>query len=241
LNDPLTVISSMATKAMLAELLRAFELRSGLRVKLESVGGVVAAQEIRAGKAIDVVVLARGAIEKLLSSGHILAGSDVDVVTSLVAVAVRAGAPRPYIGDEESLKRAVLAARTVGYSTGPSGVELAKLFARWGIAERMRERIVTPEPGTGVGMLVARGEVELGFQQLAELVNVAGIDVLGPLPASIQIVTTFSAAVGVSSKQAGPARSLIAYMTSPDATDAKRRHGMHPAPRSAEQPGVSAP
>ena len=107
-------------------------------------------------------------------------------------------------------------------------MELGRLFERWGIAERIRDRIVTPPPGVPVGALVARGDVELGFQQRSELIHVEGIDVLGPLPASIQIVTTFSAAVGARTRQPEAARALLDFMASPAAAEAKRRHGMDP-------------
>src|SRR6185436_20764627 len=124
---------------------------------------------------------------------------------------------------------AVLAARSIGTSTGPSGVALAKLFERWGISEQIRDRIVTPPPGVAVGGLVARGEVELGFQQLSELARLGGIDVLGPLPPEIQIVTTFSAAVAAASRRPEAARALLAFMSSPAAAGAKRFYGMEPA------------
>jgi molybdate transport system substrate-binding protein len=197
-------------------------------VAIESVGGVDAAARAQAGEPFDVVVLASAAIDKLLTTGHGVTGSKVDLARSGVAVAVRAGAGRPEIGSEDALRRAVLAARTIGYSTGPSGVELDRLFERWGIAEPIRDRIVTPPPGVPVGALVARGEVELGFQQLSELIHVEGIDVLGPLPAAIQIVTTFSAAVGVRARQPEAARELLDFMASPAAAEAKRRQGMDP-------------
>jgi molybdate transport system substrate-binding protein len=237
MNDPITVISSMTTTTLLAELSRAYEAHSYQGVALESVGGVDVARRVRAGEAFDVVVLASEALEGLRLAGHLLAGSKVDLVRSGVAAAVRAGAPRPDISSEDSLKRTVLTARTIGYSTGPSGVELAKLFERWGIAERVRERIVIPSPGVPVGTLVARGDVELGFQQWSELLRVPGIDVVGPLPAAAQIVTTFSAGVGTLSRQPDSARDLIAFMASPAVADAQRRHGLEPAgvePRQAE-------
>jgi len=219
----------MATKALLAALVRAYHARTGCRVAIESVGGVDAAARVLAGEPFDVVLLARDAIDKLLAAGHLVADSAVDLVRSGVAVAVRRGAARPDIGTDDSLRRAVLAARTIGCSTGPSGVALARLFERWGIAEQIRDRVVTPPPGTPVGALVARGDVELGFQQRSELVDVEGIDVLGPLPPPIQIVTTFSGAVGARAAEPDGARALLAFMTSPAAADAKRRHGMEPA------------
>jgi molybdate transport system substrate-binding protein len=228
-SDPISGISSMATKAVLAELANQYEARSTHIVVIESVGGVDAARRVQAGEPFDVVVLASDTIDTLLAAGHLVAGSDVDLMRSGVAVAVPARAPRPEIASEAALRRAVEAAPTIGTSTGPSGVALAKLFQRWGIAEQVRDRIVTPPPGVSVGSLVARGEVALGFQQLAELRHVAGIDVLGPLPPEIQIVTTFSAAVGARSRQPDHARALLAFMASPAAADAKRRQGMEAA------------
>jgi molybdate transport system substrate-binding protein len=219
----------MATKAVLAELANAYETRTRNVVVIESVGGVDAAKRVQAGEPFDVVVLASDAIGKLLAAGHLVTGSEVDLARSGVAVAVPAGAPRPEIASEAALRRAVEAAPTIGYSTGPSGVALARLFERLGLAERIRDRIVTPPPGVPVGTLVARGEVALGFQQLSELIHVAGVDVLGPLPAEIQIVTTFSAAVGARARQPEDARALLAFMASPAATDAKRRQGMEAA------------
>lgn len=219
----------MATKALLAELANAYEARSRHVVVIESVGGVDAARRVQAGEPFDVVVLASDAIDKLLACERLVAGSRVDLARSGVAVAVPEGAPRPSIDSEDALRRAVEAAPTIGTSTGPSGVALAKLFERWGIAERIRDRIVTPPPGVPVGSLIARGEIALGFQQFSELIHVAGIDVLGPLPAPIQIVTTFSAAVGSRARQPAEARALLAFMASPAATDAKRRQGMEAA------------
>jgi molybdate transport system substrate-binding protein len=222
-------ISSMATRQVLAELAQDYRARGGAPVVIESVGGVDAAKRVVAGERFDVVFLAADAIDKLIASGHVIAGSRVDLMRSGVAVAVRQGTARPDLSSEEALRRAVLAARSISYSTGPSGVALAGLFARWGIAETIAPRIVTPPPGIAVGSLVARGEVELGFQQLSELIGVAGIDVAGALPPAIQIVTTFSAGVCVASAQAEAVRALLAFMRSARADDAKRRQGMAPA------------
>ena len=224
-------ISSMATRQVLADLVAAFGQRTGGAAAIESVGGVDAAKRVMAGEAFDVVILASDAIDKLLAAGRVVAGSKVDLVHSGVAVAVRAGAPRPDIGSEAAVRDAVRSARSVSYSTGPSGVALAKLFERWGLADELKARLVTPPPGVPVGSLVASGEVELGFQQYSELINLGGIDVLGPLPPEIQITTTFSAGVcaTASPEQAAAVREMLAFMASPDADDAKRRQGMDPA------------
>ena len=222
-------ISSMATRLVLAELADAYQQRTGVRVAIESVGGVDAAKRVQAGEAFDVVILASDAIDKLVASGHVVAGSRVDLVHSGVAIAVREGATPPDVSTEDALRQAVLAARTVSYSTGPSGVALAKLFERWGIADQIRDRIVTPPPGIPVGSLVAKGEVELGFQQLSELINLPGITVLGPMPQAVQIVTTFSGGVCASSAQADAVRAMLAFMASPEAAEPKRRQGMDPA------------
>jgi len=230
-------ISSMATRLVLAELVDAFQRRSGLRVTIESVGGVDAAKRVQAGEAFDVVFLAADAIDKLIVSGQVLPGSRVDLVRSGVAVAVRAGAMQPDISTEDAVRKAVIGARSISYSTGPSGVALAKLFERWGLADQIKDRIVTAPPGVPVGSLVAKGEVELGFQQLSELMNLEGITVLGPLPSTIQIITTFSAGVCSGTQQASAVRAMLEDMNTPEAADTKRRQGMDPAEQSPSPSG----
>ena len=152
-----------------------------------------------------------------------------------MAVAVRAGAAQPAIATEDDVRRAILAAPTVGYSTGPSGVALVKQFERWGIADEIRGRIVQAPAGVPVGALLARGEVALAFQQLSELIHVEGIAVVGPLPPAIQITTTFTAGVCTASQHAGAVRDLLDFMSSPQAADANRRQGMEPAQPSKEK------
>jgi molybdate transport system substrate-binding protein len=223
------VISSMATKQVLAEIAIKYQLSSPHRVSIESVGGVDAAKRVRAGEAFDAVILAANAIEQLIAAGRIVAGSRVDLVKSGVYVAVKSGAPRPDISTEDAVKRAVSAARSISYSTGPSGVHLANLFARWGIAEEIKSRIVQAPPGVPVGSLVTNGEVELGFQQLSELINLGGVDVLGPLPPAIQIITIFAAGLSVTSSHAKAVRSMFDFMSSRAADSAKRNNGMEPA------------
>lgn len=229
----ITGISSMATRQVLAELGAAFEQTSGHRVAIESVGGVDAAKRVQAGEAFDVVLLAADAINKLLASGHVLSGSRVDVVKSPVAVAVQAGALQPDISSEAALKAAVLAAPSISFSTGPSGVYLTQLLQRWGIADTVASRLVQAPPGVPVGSLVAQGQVALGFQQLSEMMHLPGISVLGVLPPGVAFITTFSAALGQGlqpgSAQHRAATELLAFFTNPAAAETKRRHGMEPA------------
>ena len=226
---PLKLISSMATREILAELIAQYQATTSQTVVAEAAGGVDVAKRVQAGAAVDVVVLAANAIDQLIADGKLLAGSRVDLVKSGVAVAVPAGARRPDISTEDAVKQAVLAAKTLSYSTGPSGVYLLKLFERWGILETIKPRIVQAPPGVPVGSLVAKGEVELGFQQLSELINLQGITVLGPLPPAIQTITTFSAGVSAASKDAEAARGLVAFMAAPAAAAIKRKQGMEPA------------
>jgi molybdate transport system substrate-binding protein len=228
MSPRITGISSMATRALLGELSQAYAQRTGCAVAIESVGGVDAAKRVQAGEAFDVVFLAADAIDRLIASGHVVAGSRVDLVHSPVAIAVRRGAPHPDVSDEAALKRAVLAARRISYSTGPSGVHLAKLFERWGIAAEIAPRIVQAPPGVPVGTLVARGDVDLGFQQLSELMHLDGVDVVGGLPGDAQFITTFSAGLCAQSTQADAVRAMLEFMNSPSAADIKRRHGMEP-------------
>jgi molybdate transport system substrate-binding protein len=229
MTAPLKMVSSMATRQVLGELIAAYAAGSSRAVALESVGGVDAARRVRSGEAFDVVVLASDAIDALAAEGRVVAGSRVDLVRSGVAVAVRSGAPRPDLGSEDALRRAVLGARSVGYSTGPSGVHLAKLFARWGVGGATGPRVVQAPPGVPVGALVARGEVELGFQQRSELMHLPGIELLGPLPAPLQIVTTFSAGLCAASTRPQAVRALLDFLGSPETAAAKRHHGMEPA------------
>jgi len=223
---PLKIISSMATRELLAALAGQYHRDAGRSVQAAAGGGVEVAKRIAAGEDWDVVVLAANAINKLVADGAVLPGSRVDLVRSGVAIAVPAGATRPPVATAEDVKAAVLAAPSLSYSTGPSGVYLEKLFRDWEIIEQIRPRIVVPPPGVPVGTLVADGRAALGFQQLSELLNLPGIVVLGPLPAAIQTVTVFAGGVCASCDEPAAAGALLAYLASPVTTPMKQRYGM---------------
>jgi molybdate transport system substrate-binding protein len=222
------MISSMATRELLRELAAAYQAATSQPVVSESAGGVDVAKRVHAGEAVDVVVLARNAIDKLAADGKVIAASRVDLVRSGIAIAVAAGAPRPDISSEALVKQAVQDARSLSYSTGPSGVHLEKTFERWGILESLRPRIVVPPPGVPVGSLIASGKVALGFQQLSELMNLDGVAVLGMLPPAIQSMTTFTGAIATVSAAVAAAQNFLDYMASPERAALKARHGMEP-------------
>lgn len=228
--SPLRIISSMATKQLLVELAASYQqAHPGQEVLVEAVGGVEAAKRVQAGEAFDVVVLAASVIGQLTGEGRVVQGSRTDLVRSSIHVAVKAGAPRPALDTADAVRQAVLAARSTGYSTGPSGVYLVKLFESWGIADAIKDRLVQAKPGVAVATLIARGEVELGFQQLSEMIHSSDIDVVGPLPAEIQSVTIFSGGVAASSAQPEAARQLLDYLAAPATAAAKRANGLEPA------------
>ncbi len=218
----------MATRALLAQLSALFEQGGGPPVSIESVGGVDAVRRVQAGEDFDLVILAADAIERLIDQGQLLPGR-VDLARSGVAAAVRQGAAVPDFSSVDSLRRAVLEAPRIGYSTGPSGVALLELFKHWGVHEALVPRLLQAPAGVPVAALVARGDVALGFQQLSELIDMPGITLVGPLPAAVQITTVFSAGIGVRSRQIEAARACLSFMAGPQAVDAKRKQGMDAA------------
>jgi molybdate transport system substrate-binding protein len=226
----LTGISSMATRDFLGDVTAAWNRPGRPPAVFESVGGVDAARRVQDGEAFDMVVLARDAIEALAGAGHLNEHTMTDLVRSPVAIAVCRGAPRPPTDSADALRQTVLAARSLACSSGPSGRALQRLFAQWGIAEQIADRVVQAPPGVPVGALLASGQAALGFQQLSELIHLDGVEVLGPMPPGLEIVTTFSGAIGASSTQADSARALLDFIRSPAADAARARHGLQAAP-----------
>ena len=219
----------MATRQLLSDLSRSFEQGAQWKVEIDSMGGVDAARLIREGKTIDVIVLASNVMQQLEKDGWVVPGTRADIARSGVAIAVRSGPPHPAIASEDDVKQAVLAAEKISYSSGPSGDHLKRLFERWNIAGVMAGRTVEAKPGIPVGHLLARGEADLGFQQLSEFLDLDGIDIVGPLPADIQTITVFTAGVGTHAAQPDGARKFIANLTAPETEAAKQKLGMEAA------------
>jgi molybdate transport system substrate-binding protein len=220
----------MATKSLLAKLCAAYAAQCATTVEVESVGGVDAAKRVQSGEPMDVVLLASDAIERLIASGHLLAGSRHDWVNCAVSVAVPATARAPDISTPEALKAALLAAPSISYSTGPSGNYLAELFEQWGIAQAIQSKLKVPPPGLPVGSLLASGQVALGFQQRSELLGVPGITLLGNLPEGAAFITTFSAGIpaGLDAQRTQAVRGFLEFLNSPETATTKLAHGMSP-------------
>ena len=220
----LIVMQSLAFKPAYLTLVPRFERATGHRVETLWVPTAKIVSTVDSGQAADLVIIAAAVVDELIATG--LARDRVDLATCGVGVAVRAGAPRPDLSSPEALKRAVLAAKSIVYSRGPSGVYLDGLFRRMGIAHEIEPRL-TRVQGEPAGDVVARGDAEIGFQQMCELLPVAGIDVVGPLPAEVQEITTFAATVLSSARQPQIARELIDYLRTDEAKAVVRATGMH--------------
>jgi molybdate transport system substrate-binding protein len=222
------VIASAAVKEIVLDLIPAFEKSSGHKVTTIWAGTEAITKRISGGEVVDVVLIAAPNIEKLILEGRLVAGSRADVAKSGIGIAVRAGLPKPDISSGEAVKKAVLAAKSVAYSSGPSGFYLADLFKQMGIADQIKDKVKQTPSGVQVGEVVARGEADLGFQQVSELLHVKGIDYLGPLPADIQHITLFSAGLHTAATALDEAKALIKFLTAPEAGPIIRKSGMEP-------------
>ncbi len=182
------------------------------------------------GEPVDVVIVAAEALGELVKRGKVVPASRIDLVRSSIAMAVRKGESKPDISTIDALKRTLLGAKSIAYSDSASGVYIEKeLIPRLGIAEQLRgkARAIPAEP---VGKVVARGEAQIGFQQLSELKPIAGIDIVGLIPGDAQKVTIFSGGISTSSKEPQAAMALLAYLSSAKARPAIERTGLEPIP-----------
>jgi len=230
------VLLSGAFTAAYKELIPQFERKTGNKIVSEF-GQASVGSRIQGGELADVVILSRAGLDDLVKQGKVLAGSRVDLVRSSIGMAVRVGAPKPDISSVEALKRTLLAAKSIAYSSSVSGVYVStELYQRLGIADQVMGKSKRIEGM--VGPALASGEAEIGFQQISELLPVQGITYLGPLPAEVQRVSVFSAGIVVGSKEPAAAKALIKFLASPSARGAIVKSGLEPMPSRgpSEQP-----
>jgi molybdate transport system substrate-binding protein len=222
------ILGAVAVKEAVVDLVPVFEKASGHTVTAIWAGGQAIMQRISGGEVVDIVLIPSPNIDKLIAEGKVVGGSRADVAKSGIGVAVRAGLPKPDISSGEAVKNAVLAAKSVAYSTGASGFYLADLFKRMGISDQIRDKVKQTPSGVQVGEVVARGEADLGFQQVSELLHVESIHYLGPLPADIQHVTVFSAGLHMAAPAPDAAEALVKFLTGPYAGPIIKKTGMEP-------------
>ena len=220
------VLASGAIKEAAFELFPQFEKASGNTVAVTWAGTVDIKKKIAAGEVFDLVIVASPELDTFGKDGKIAAGSKVDLVRSAVGVAVKPGTPKPDLKSGDDLKKALLAAKSVGYSTGPSGVYMAGLIERMGIAAEIKPKHRGVPSGGTIGTIVASGDAEIGFQQVSELVHIPGIDYIGPLPPDVQCVTIFSCGLQTGATQPNAAKALVAFLTAPAAKNVMTKHGL---------------
>jgi molybdate transport system substrate-binding protein len=222
------VLASGATKEVIDELLPAFEKSTGNKVNIAFTGTASIKKRIAAGEAYDLIIVGGPVIDAFVQQGKITAGSRADLMKSGVGVAVRAGAPKPDIGSSEGLKKTLLSAKSIGYSSGPSGDYVVSLVERMGIADQIKPKMKQVPSGTRISEMITGGEAELGFQQISELIHEKGIDYLGPLPSEVQKITVFSAGLQTGAKEPDAAKALVKALKSPEAATVIKAHGMEP-------------
>ncbi len=224
----INVMATGAFKEAYLPLVAQFERATGHHVVTTWATTADIVSRLKAGEATDLAVMSGNAIDELIAAGKFAKGSRINVASSWVAMAVKKGAPKPDIRSAEAFKHAMLAAKSIAYSYGPSGVYLIGLFQRMGIASPLATKVKQIK-GEPIGASVARGDIEIGFQQLSELMPVSGIDIVGGLPKDIEEITFFATGRHADSKVAGPADALTAFFRAPGAHDLIRAKGMDPA------------
>jgi molybdate transport system substrate-binding protein len=222
------VLSTQATEEAYRELVPQFEKASGNKVTTTFTGTLDANKRLAAGESYDLLIMSGPSIDEHIKGGKVVPGSRVDVAKSGVGVGVKAGAPKPDISTVEALKKTLLAAKSIGYSTGPSGNHVVGLFQRMGIADEVKPKLKQTPTGVFVGSIIASGEAEIGFQQVSELSHFAGVDYIGPLPADVQYITVFASGIATGAKEADAAKALVKFITAPTAAPAFKKRGMEP-------------
>ncbi len=224
--ETLKLLSGGAMRSLMTDLVPLFEQASGIKVAIEFRLTSVLQKEIEDGAIFDVALLPRPELYGLARAGRIAAGTIADITRSSVGLAVRAGAPKPDIATVEGLKQALLGARSIAYSDGPSGAYIAALLERLGIAEAMKPK--TKLTGRPVAELMAGGEAEIGMQQIVAILPVKGAELVGPLPSELQNVIIYAAGVSTAAQNGGGAKNCIDFMRSPTAVQRIRAKGMEP-------------
>ena len=225
----IVVFSTISAKEALHELVPEFERASGHKVNITYAGGSGLANRIREGTRGDLFIGPEEFSGPLIDEGRLLAGTRTAFARSTTGLAVRAGAPKPDISTPEKLKGALLAASSISYSGGASGMHFVKVLERLGIADAIAAKRVAARPGELIGAVVARGEAAIGVQQVSELLPVAGIDILGPLPAELQQTITYGATAFPQSTQRAAAQDFVSFLRSEAAHAVLRRKGLDPA------------
>jgi molybdate transport system substrate-binding protein len=244
-NSPsLKVMISGGFRAAYEELVPEFERKTGHTIVTAYGGSMGNARNaipnrLQRGESADVVILAGSALEELVKKHKVIPGTRVDLARSIIAMAVRAGAQKPDISTLEGLKRTLLAAKSIAYSDSTSGVYLStELFQRLGIGDAIRSKCMRIDVGM-VGTVIARGDAEIGFQQLSELLPISGIDIVGPIPSEDQKITVYSGGVAVHSKQPAIAKQFLRFLASPEAEATIKKSGMEPVSEGITTKGNS--
>ena len=220
--------STQATEEAYKELIPQFEKASGHKVTTVFTGTLDLQKRIAGGEKYDLLIMAGPAIDDYIKAGTVVAGSRVDLAKSGVAAAVPKGAQKFDISSVDALKKTLLTAKSIGYSTGPSGVYLVTMFQKLGVSAEVTPKLKQTPSGVFVGNLIANREVEIGFQQVSELSLFPGVDYLGPLPAAVQQITVFSAGLAAEAKEAEAAKALVKFITAPAAATAYKKRGLEP-------------
>jgi molybdate transport system substrate-binding protein len=224
----IAILAVGATKDVIAELVPQFEKTSGNKVVITWTGSANIKKRIAAGEVYDLVIVGGSVIDAFSKEGKVVPGTRVDLMKTGVGVAVRAGAPKPDIGSSEALKRALLAAKSVGYSSGASGDYMVSLIERMGVADQVKSKMKQVPSGTRVSTMIESGEAEIGFQQISELIHEKGIDYIGPLPSDVQQITIYSAGLHTGAREPEAAKALVRALTGPDAASVIKQRGMEP-------------
>ena len=228
MGDALRVLSTLALKGAVHGLAGRYQAAGGARINAEFAPTLALLQRLRAGEAADVVILTREGLDEITREGRVVAESCVDLARSYVGLAVKAGAAHPDIATEASLRAALLGARSVAYSRlGASGILFAKLIEQLGIASDINARAVIIPQGFTAERLMT-GEADLAVQQISELKQIEGIEVVGPIPYELQTPAVFSAGRMAATNEAAEADRLLRFLASPEVAPALRESGLEP-------------